>query len=140
NRPFADVIAEVYALVEQGVREITFLGQNVNAWRAPHRGRMLDLAELIRYAASIEGIERIRFTTSHPIEFGERLIEAFAEVPKLAAHLHLPVQSGSDRILARMKRGYTTLEYRSKVRRLRAARAGLSLTTDLIGGVPGGDG
>ncbi|MHB1544812.1 MAG: tRNA (N6-isopentenyl adenosine(37)-C2)-methylthiotransferase MiaB [Gammaproteobacteria bacterium] len=137
NRPFADVIAEVYTLAEKGVREITFLGQNVNAWRAPHRGRMLDLAELIRYAASIEGIERIRFTTSHPIEFGERLIEVFAEVPKLAGHLHLPIQSGSDRILARMKRGYTTLEYRSKVRRLRAARPGLSLTTDLIVGFPG---
>ncbi len=137
NRPFADVIAEVYTLAGQGVREVTFLGQNVNAWRAPDRGRMLDLAELIRYAAAIPGIARIRFTTSHPIEFGDRLIEVFAEVPKLAGHLHLPVQSGSDRILARMKRGYTTLEYRSKVRRLRAARPGLSLSTDLIVGFPG---
>ncbi len=137
NRSFADVIAEVYALSGQGVREITFLGQNVNAWQGAHRGQILDLADLIRYASAISGIERIRFTTSHPIEFGARLIEAFAEVPKLAGHLHLPVQSGSDRILARMKRGYTTLEYRSKVRRLRMARPALSLTTDLIVGFPG---
>ena len=137
NRPFADVLAEVWTLAESGVREITFLGQNVNAYQSDWKGIRRDLADLIHYTAAIDSIQRIRFTTSHPIELGDRLMDAFREEPKLAPHLHLPVQSGSDRILAAMKRGYTALEYRSKVRRLREARADLALTTDLIVGFPG---
>lgn len=137
SRPFDDVIAEAAGLAERGVREVTLLGQNVNAYRGPmYAGGAGDLALLIRYLAEIDGIERIRFTTSHPVDLDDRLMAAFAEVPKLAAHLHLPVQSGSDRILALMKRGYTAIEYEEKVRRLRAARPDISLTTDLIIGFP----
>jgi tRNA-2-methylthio-N6-dimethylallyladenosine synthase len=132
------VIAEVAALAEQGVREVTLLGQNVNAYRgATHEGDTSDLAELIRWVAEVDGIERIRFTTSHPVEFSDRLIAAFAEVPQLVGHVHLPVQSGSDRILAAMKRGHTVLEYKAKVRRLRRARPGISISSDFIVGFPG---
>ena len=138
NRPFDDVIAEIAELADQGVKEVTLLGQNVNAYRGPmHDGRMADLATLIEYAAALDGIERIRFTTSHPLEFSERLIEAYAAVPKLANYLHLPVQSGSDRILAAMKRGHTALEYKAKIRRLREARPDISLSSDFIVGFPG---
>src|SRR5690606_4681813 len=125
--PFDDVIAEIAALAAQGVREVTLLGQNVNAYRGPmHDGRICDLAALVRYVAAIDGIERIRYTTSHPVEFTERLIQAYADVPELVGHVHLPVQSGSDRILAQMKRGHTVLEYLSKIRRLREARPDIS--------------
>ena len=138
SRPLDDVLAEVVGLVERGVREINFLGQNVNAYRgAKHDGGEADLAELIELTASIPQIGRIRFTTSHPVEFSERLIEVYGRVPKLVSHLHLPIQSGSDRILAAMKRGHTVLEYKSKVRKLRAIRPALSLSTDLIIGFPG---
>src|SRR5690606_27608468 len=138
SRPFDDVLAEVAELAERGAREVTLLGQNVNAYRAPLAGGgSADLALLIRYLAQIDGLERIRFTTSHPLEMSERLIAAFAEVPKLAAHLHLPVQSGSDRVLARMKRGHTAAAYLDIVRRLREARPEIALTTDLIVGFPG---
>jgi tRNA-2-methylthio-N6-dimethylallyladenosine synthase len=138
SRPFDDVLAEVVSLAGQGVREVTFLGQNVNAYRGvKHDGSIADLAELIRYTAEIDGIGRIRFTTSHPVEFTDRLIEAYRDVPQLADHLHLPVQSGSDRILAAMKRGHTVLEYKSKLRRLRAVRPDISITTDVIVGFPG---
>ena len=138
SRPFDDVIAEVYELAEQGVGEITFLGQNVNAYRGErHDGEVADLASLIHYAAAIDGVERIRFTTSHPLEFSERLVRAYAEEEKLAAHLHLPVQSGSDRILTAMKRNHTALEYKSKIRRLRAARPGIAISSDFIVGFPG---
>jgi tRNA-2-methylthio-N6-dimethylallyladenosine synthase len=120
------------------VREVTLLGQNVNAYRGSmHNGSTSDLALLIRYLAEIDGIDRIRFTTSHPLDFDTRLMDAFANVPKLAAHLHLPVQSGSDRVLALMKRGHTIAEYREKVRQLRAARPDVSLTSDFIVGFPG---
>ena len=138
SRPFDDVIAEVAILAEQGVREVNLLGQNVNAYRGPmHDGAIADLATLIYYVAAIEGIERIRFTTSHPVEFTDSLIQAYAEVPKLASYLHLPVQHGSDRILAAMKRGHTILEYKQKIRKLRAARPGISLSSDFIVGFPG---
>lgn len=138
SRPFDDVIAEVVGLAEQGVREITFLGQNVNAYRgAMDDGTVADLALLIRYAAVVDGIERIRFTTSHPVEFSDELIEAYRDVPELAAFLHLPVQSGSDRVLAAMKRGHTRLEYKSRIRRLREARPGISVSSDFIVGYPG---
>jgi len=138
SRPFDDVIAEVAALAVQGVREVNLLGQNVNAYRgAMSDGAVADLALLIQYVAEIDGIERIRFTTSHPVEFSNRLIDVYAEVPKLVSHLHLPVQSGSDRILAAMKRGHTALEYKSKIRRLRAIRPDLSLSSDFIVGFPG---
>ena len=137
SRPFEDVIAEIAALAGQGVREVTLLGQNVNAWRGEIDGEPADFAELLRYAAEIDGIERIRYTTSHPREFTRRLIDAHAEIPALAAHVHLPVQSGSDRVLAAMKRGYTALEYRSIVRRLRKARDGISISSDFIVGFPG---
>ena len=138
SRPFDDVIAEVVALVEQGVREITFLGQNVNAYRgAMHDGRECDLALLIAYAAAIEGIDRIRYTTSHPAELTATLVDVYGEVPELVSHLHLPVQSGSDRILALMKRSYTARDYVEKVRRLRAVRPDLSLSSDFIVGFPG---
>jgi len=138
SRPFDDVITEVVELAGQGVREVTFLGQNVNAYRgALHGGGTCDLAELIRFAAEVDGIERIRFTTSHPQELTGALVEAYAEVPQLASHLHLPVQSGSDRILARMKRGYRARDYLALVRRLRAARPELSLSSDFIVGFPG---
>ena len=138
SRPFDDVLAEVAHLAEQGVREVTLLGQNVNAYRGlRHDGTTADLALLIRYLAEIDGIGRIRFMTSHPQVFDDRLIAAYTEVDKLADHLHLPVQSGSDRILTRMKRGHTMLEYKAKVRKLREARPDVSLTTDFIVGFPG---
>ena len=138
SRPFDDVIAEVFGLAEQGVREVNLLGQNVNAYRGPtHDGRTIDLGELIHFVAEIEGIERIRFTTSHPVEFSDSLVEAYANVPKLANYLHLPVQSGSDRILSLMKRGHTALEYKSKIRKLRAARPDISVSSDFIVGFPG---
>jgi tRNA-2-methylthio-N6-dimethylallyladenosine synthase len=138
SRPFDDVITEIAELAEQGVREVTLLGQNVNAYRGlRHNHKIADLALLVRYVAAIDGIERIRFTTSHPVEFSESLIAAYAEVPKLVGHLHLPVQSGSDRILALMKRGHTALEYKSKIRRLRQARSGICISSDFIIGFPG---
>ncbi|MDQ3562653.1 MAG: tRNA (N6-isopentenyl adenosine(37)-C2)-methylthiotransferase MiaB [Pseudomonadota bacterium] len=138
SRPFDDVITEIAGLGEQGVREVTLLGQNVNAYRgAMHAGRIADLAVLLRYVADIDGIERIRFTTSHPLEFSDRLIAAYADIPQLADHLHLPVQSGSDRVLALMKRGYTALEYRAKIRKLRKVRPGISVSSDFIVGFPG---
>ena len=138
SRPLDDVVAECLRLAKQGVREITLLGQNVNAYRGPtHDGGIADLAALLRYVAAIPGIGRLRFTTSHPLEFNDRLIQAYADVPKLANYLHLPVQSGSDRILAAMKRGHTALEYKDKIRRLREVRPGISVATDLIVGFPG---
>jgi tRNA-2-methylthio-N6-dimethylallyladenosine synthase len=138
SRPFDDVLAECAQLAAQGVREINLLGQNVNAYRgAMHDGGVADLALLIEYVAAIDGIERIRFTTSHPVEFTDRLIEAYRTVPKLASFLHLPVQSGSDRILAAMKRGHTALEYKAKIRRIKEARPGISISSDFIVGFPG---
>ena len=138
SRPFDDVIAEVASLAEQGVCEVNLLGQNVNAYRGPmHDGAIADLATLIYYVAAVEGIERIRFTTSHPVEFTDSLIQAYAEVPKLANYLHLPVQHGSDRMLAAMKRGHTVLEYKQKIRKLREARPDISLSSDFIVGFPG---
>jgi len=138
SRPLDDVIAEAASLATQGVREINLLGQNVNAYRGPmHDGQVADLATLIYYVAAIDGIGRIRFTTSHPLEFTDSLIQAYAEVPKLANYLHLPVQNGSDRILALMKRGHTTLEYKQKIRKLREVRPDISLSSDFIVGFPG---
>jgi tRNA-2-methylthio-N6-dimethylallyladenosine synthase len=138
SRPFDDVIAEVAQLAAQGVREIHLLGQNVNAYRgAMHDGDVADLGLLIRFIAQIDGVGRIRFTTSHPLEFNDALIGVYADVPQLVGHVHLPVQSGSDRILGLMKRGHTTLEYKSKLRKLRAARPGISFSTDIIVGFPG---
>ena len=138
SRPFAQVLEEVQALAAGGVREVTLLGQNVNAYDgALEDGEPADLALLIEHVATVAGIERIRFTTSHPVDFSERLIEAYARVPTLVNHLHLPVQSGSDRILTAMKRGYTTLEYKQKIRRLRAVRPDISVTSDFIIGFPG---
>jgi tRNA-2-methylthio-N6-dimethylallyladenosine synthase len=138
SRPFESVLAEVHALVRQGVGEIMLLGQNVNAYAgAMSDGAVVDLATLIHHVAAIEGVQRIRFTTSHPLEFSDSLIEAYANVPKLANHLHLPVQSGSDRILALMKRGYTTLEYKQRIRALRAVRPDIAISTDIIVGFPG---
>jgi len=138
SRPFDGIIAECASLADQGVREINLLGQNVNAYRGPmHDGQIADLATVIYYVAVIDGIERIRFTTSHPVEFTDSLIQAYAEVPKLANYLHLPVQHGSDRILARMKRGHTILEYKQKIRKLRKARPDISLSSDFIVGFPG---
>ena len=139
SRRFDDVLTEVADLADQGVREVTFLGQNVNAYRGPldSPGEFADLAMLLEYAADVPGIERLRYTTSHPKEMSARLIDAYATIGKLVSHVHLPVQSGSDRILAAMKRGYTTLEYKSIVRKLRARRPSLSLTSDFIVGFPG---
>ena len=138
SRPLDDVLDEVMSLAEQGVREIHLLGQNVNSYRGPmHEGGTADLALLIRYVAAIEGVERIRFTTSHPVEFSDSLIEAYATVPELVSFLHLPVQSGSDRILAAMKRGHTVIEYKSKMRKLMLARPDLTLSSDFIVGFPG---
>ncbi|HUG98394.1 MAG TPA: tRNA (N6-isopentenyl adenosine(37)-C2)-methylthiotransferase MiaB [Gammaproteobacteria bacterium] len=138
SRPFDDVIVEVAQLAAQGVREVNLLGQNVNAYRgAMHDGTRADLAALIRFVAAVDGIDRIRFTTSHPVEFTDSLVAAYAEVPELAPFLHLPVQSGSDRILALMKRGHTALEYRHRVRRVRAARPEISISSDFIVGFPG---
>jgi tRNA-2-methylthio-N6-dimethylallyladenosine synthase len=137
SRPFADVIAEIAALARQGVSEVTLLGQNVNAWRAEIDGRDGDFAALLAFVCEIPGVERVRYTTSHPRDFSQRLIDAHAALPKLAPHVHLPVQSGSDRVLAAMKRGYTALEYRSIIRRLRRARPDISVTSDFIVGFPG---
>jgi tRNA-2-methylthio-N6-dimethylallyladenosine synthase len=139
SRPFDDVLTDVADLADQGVREVTLLGQNVNAYRGAvgDGGDPADLALLLEYAAAIPGIERLRYTTSHPKEMSTRLIDAYASIEKLVSHLHLPVQSGSDRVLAAMKRGYTTLEYKAIVRKLRARRPGLSLTSDFIVGFPG---
>ncbi|MEO5342674.1 MAG: tRNA (N6-isopentenyl adenosine(37)-C2)-methylthiotransferase MiaB [Gammaproteobacteria bacterium SHHR-1] len=138
SRPFDDVIAECAQLAEQGVREINLLGQNVNAYRGGmDDGSSADLALLIRYCAAIDGIERIRYTTSHPLEFSDSLIAVYAEVEQLVSHLHLPVQSGSDRILRQMKRGHTALDYKQKIRRLRELRPEMSLSSDFIIGFPG---
>ncbi|MFI4889997.1 MAG: tRNA (N6-isopentenyl adenosine(37)-C2)-methylthiotransferase MiaB [Steroidobacterales bacterium] len=138
SRPFAQVLREVGQLASQGVREITLLGQNVNAYAGPAEdGTPSDLATLIHFVAATPGVERIRFTTSHPLDFNDSLIEAYANVPKLNNYLHLPVQSGSDRILAAMKRGHTVLEYKHKLRRLRAVRPDISISTDIIVGFPG---
>jgi len=138
SRPLDDILVEIVSLATQGVREIHLLGQNVNAYRGSmHGGGEADLALLIHYVAAIDGIERIRFTTSHPVEFSDSLIEAFANVPELVSFVHLPVQSGSDRILAAMKRGHTALEYKSKIRKLKAARPTLTLSSDFIVGFPG---
>ena len=138
SRPFDDVISEVATLATQGVKEVNLLGQNVNAYQGiMHDGDVADLALLIRYVAAIDGIERIRFTTSHPVEFSDALIQEFADVPQLVSHVHLPVQSGSDRILTMMKRGHTALEYKEKIRKLRDARPDISLSSDFIIGFPG---
>ncbi len=139
-RPLADVLAEVAGLVAQGVKEVTLLGQNVNAWRAPvdgDGGEMADFAFLLECVHDIPGIERIRYTTSHPREMTQRVVDAYARLPKLVSHLHLPVQAGSDRVLAAMKRCYTVIEYKSLVRKLRAARPDISLSSDFIVGFPG---
>ena len=137
RRP-GEILAEVQALVDEGVSEVTLLGQNVNGYRGQtHDGRLADLAELIRVVAAVDGIERIRYTTSHPLEFSDSLIQAHAEVPELVKHLHLPVQSGSDRILSAMKRNHTALEYKSKLRKLRAAVPGICISSDFIVGFPG---
>ena len=139
-RPLADVLAEVAGLAAQGVKEVTLLGQNVNAWRAPvdgDGGEMADFAFLLECVHDIPGIERLRYTTSHPREMTQRVVDAYAKLPKLVSHLHLPVQAGSDRVLAAMKRGYTVLEYKSLVRRLRSARPDISLSSDFIIGFPG---
>ena len=138
SRPLDDVIGEVAALAGQGVREVNLLGQNVNAYRGTmHDGSVADLATLIYYVAAVDGVDRIRFTTSHPVEFTDSLVQAYAEVPELADYLHLPVQHGSDRILSAMKRGHTVLEYKSKIRKLRTARPDISLSSDFIVGFPG---
>jgi tRNA-2-methylthio-N6-dimethylallyladenosine synthase len=148
SRPFEDVLVEVAQLAAQGVREVNLLGQNVNAYRGPiaavdgtldgdGEGDVADLALLIRAIARIDGIDRIRFTTSHPLEFSDSLVEAYRDVPQLANYLHLPVQSGSDRVLAAMKRGYTALEFKQKLRKLRAVRPGISISSDFIVGFPG---
>ncbi len=146
SRPFDDVLAEVAGLAEQGVKEVTLLGQNVNAYRGSMGARnpsgasaadIADFALLIEYVAALPGIERIRYTTSHPNEFTQRLIDVYAQVPQLVNHLHLPVQHGSDRILGAMKRGYTVLQYKSIIRRLRRLRPDISLSTDFIVGFPG---
>ncbi len=138
NRPLEDVLTEIKQLAAQGVREVTLLGQNVNAYRGSMAdGAAADLALLIHYVAAIEGVERIRYTTSHPVEFSDTLIAAYAEVPQLVNHLHLPVQSGSDRILRLMNRHYTVLEYKAKIRRVRELRPDISLSSDFIVGFPG---
>jgi len=138
SRPFDDVVSEVAQLAAQGVREVTLLGQNVNAYRGiMHDGEVSDLALLLHYLAGIDGIQRLRYTTSHPVELTDSLIDAYREIPALVSHLHLPVQSGSDRILAQMKRGHTALEYKHKIRRLRQIRPELSLSSDFIVGFPG---
>ena len=137
SRPVSDVMREVVALAEQGVREINLLGQNVNSYRGPIDGDHADLAELIHYVAQVDGVERIRFTTSHPLDFTDALVAAFADVPQLVDHLHLPVQSGSDQILKAMKRGHTAAYYRDRIARLREVRPNLSLSSDFIVGFPG---
>ena len=139
HRPFEDVLVEVAGLADQGVKEVTLLGQNVNAYRAPMggSGEMADFAKLLEYVSAIPGIERLRFTTSHPNEFTSSLIAAYDKLPQLVSHLHLPVQHGSDRVLMAMKRGYTAMEYKSTVRKLRAIRPDLALSSDFIVGFPG---
>ncbi len=138
SRPVTDVLAEIAHLASQDVREINLLGQNVNAYRAEDDdGQTVDLAELITYVAAIDGIDRIRYTTSHPVEFSDSLIDVYANVPELVSHIHLPVQSGSDRILMAMKRGHTVLEYKSKLRRLKKIRPDISFSSDFIIGFPG---
>ena len=138
SRPFDDVLAEIGQLAAQGVREINLLGQNVNAYRGSmHDGDTADLALLIRYTAAIDGIDRIRFTTSHPVEFSDSLVEAYADIPELVSFLHLPVQSGSDRVLAMMKRGHTAWDYKRRIRQLREVRPDISLSSDFIVGFPG---
>ena len=138
SRPFAQVLAEVRVHAANGVREVNLLGQNVNAYAGPFAdGEAADLAVLIEHVAQVPGVERIRYTTSHPLEFNDRLIEVYARVPALVNHVHLPVQSGSDRILSAMKRGYTVLEYKHKIRRLRAVRPGIAVSSDFIVGFPG---
>ncbi|MCB1677421.1 MAG: tRNA (N6-isopentenyl adenosine(37)-C2)-methylthiotransferase MiaB [Halioglobus sp.] len=138
SRPLDDVIAEIAHLAAGGVREVNLLGQNVNAYRGEdHRGELIDFAELLHYVARIPGIGRIRYTTSHPVEFTDALIEAYREIPQLVDHLHLPVQSGADRILMAMKRGHTALEYKSMIRRLRTIRPNISISSDFIIGFPG---
>ena len=138
SRPLDDVIAEIAHLAQGGVREVNLLGQNVNAYRGVnHEGEIVDFAELLHFVARIPGIERIRYTTSHPVEFSDALIDAYALIPQLVDHLHLPVQSGSDRVLAAMKRGHTALEYKSKIRRLRKIRPHISISSDFIIGFPG---
>ena len=138
SRPFVDVFREVELLAEQGVKEVNLLGQNVNSYRGlMDDGEVADLALLISIIAQIEGIDRIRFTTSHPVEFSDRLIETYAEVPELVSHLHLPVQAGSDKILSLMKRGHTAIEYKSKIRKLKQVRPDISISSDFIIGFPG---
>ena len=139
SRPFEDVLVDIADLADQGVKEVTLLGQNVNAYRGAIEGsdEIADFAQLLDYVHEIPGIERIRYTTSHPKEMTPRLIEAHGRLPKLVPFLHLPVQAGSDRVLSGMKRGYTTLEFKSVVRKLRAARPGLTLSSDFIVGFPG---
>jgi tRNA-2-methylthio-N6-dimethylallyladenosine synthase len=138
SRPVDDVIAEIAHLAAGGVREVNLLGQNVNAYRGTnHEGEIVDFAELLHFVARIPGIDRIRYTTSHPVEFSDALIDAYAHIPQLVDHLHLPVQSGSDHILAAMKRGHTALEYKSKIRRLRKIRPHISISSDFIIGFPG---
>ena len=138
SRPLESILQEVLANVDQGAREIHFLGQNVNAYRVDtDDGEIVDLSDLIRIVAEVPEIERIRFTTSHPVEFSDALIECFKDVPKLVSHLHLPVQSGSDRILTAMKRGHTALEYKAKIRKIKEARPEISLSSDFIVGFPG---
>ena len=138
SRPFVDVFREVEILAEQGVKEVNLLGQNVNSYRGVmDDGEVADLALLISIIAQIEGIDRIRFTTSHPVEFSDRLIETYAEVPELVSHLHLPVQAGSDKILSLMKRGHTAIEYKSKIRKLKQVRPDISISSDFIIGFPG---
>lgn len=138
SRPLDDVVVEAVKVANQGVREINLLGQNVNAYLGPmHDGQIADLATLIYYIAAIDGIDRIRFTTSHPLEFSDSLIKAYAEIPELANYLHLPVQHGADRILSRMKRGHTALEYKQKIRKLRVVRPDISVSSDFIVGFPG---
>jgi len=138
SRPFNDVINEVKVLAQQGVREINLLGQNVNSYQGPmDDGEMADLALLINIVAQVDGIDRIRYTTSHPVEFSDSLIEAYSEVPELVSHLHLPIQSGSDKILSLMKRGHMAIEYKSKIRKLREIRPDISISSDFIIGFPG---
>ncbi len=138
SRPLDGVLAEIMELALQGVKEVNLLGQNVNSYRGDtHDGEVVDLAHLIHYVAAIDGIERIRFTTSHPVEFTDSLIEAYRDVPKLANYLHLPVQSGSDRVLSAMKRGHTAIEYKQKIRKLREVRPDIALSSDFIVGFPG---
>ncbi len=138
SRPLDGILAEIMELALQGVKEINLLGQNVNSYRGEtHEGEIVDLAHLIHYVAAIEGVERIRFTTSHPVEFTDALIEAYRDVPKLANYLHLPVQSGSDRVLSAMKRGHTAIEYKQKIRKLREVRPDIALSSDFIVGFPG---